>query len=813
MKWWVANPQGLTVVEGQGNQDFVLPAGLHTVSIRTREQNNNVRYDLSLTTAALVAGLDQQVRSLPAKIPVIAGTDGIYDLWSAGTWDVRATLRTADGQTVLAYSDDGPGDWNFHLSRYLPAGEYMLDVQESFRGSGVVTVSCQLREEVWVETRTLPLSTRLSLDKSVLGIPFRTGPRDALVQITSDLPSVELALYRDETLVAVGRDTLAVPLLADRLYLLRVRNDDTDAATLALDIQAPETRSLTWGGAQALALPAGAVIVANATGISAQVPDGLGRLLLSGAPERVATEPKDGVIAAPRGTLWSWYEGEDAAIEPLGLVTGRPRVFDITDDDVSLRVTTTPDHVYVLEARSATGYLGMSDGVFPAAPGTRAWSGIDLAPSSSILGMAGGATHQVWLWDGEPRVEGRRVELTLRAFALGRELSQADLGPLALSPGEAVTVRAQDTAALRLLLSPDVVAFAAPTGTTTQTIAARNESRSADMAGGHLYVVNTGSRERVVRVEAAPPRSPLTVAAMGLETRLSAPGALSARVQASGGQESDLAVWAVEPTEVTLLTENGRRVVARPPDAARSYWLLPGVPGTLRVTSGAGPVVAWTGNGAEGLLAWASRGAGGAAPLVPGSNPMKAAPERWRFSLDRAAFVIAATSNRGITVLEPGASAGLPLYPALGSGGERTVFAALPAGTHAVVTRPFAGEPQPDALHLQVLDPVSITENEEPAPRFLAPGEWIVFEVAVQEKTPVGIGLEAQTDEYTTHLFDEGLHRLGSGRLFYRELESGRYYFLVENGPHPMRVRPVIVADQGSRRGVPEDVIRTYRER
>ena len=62
-----------------------------------------------------------------------------------------------------------------------------------------------------------------------------------------------------------------------------------------------------------------------------------------------------------------------------------------------------------------------------------------------------------------------------------------------------------------------------------------------------------------------------------------------------------------------------------------------------------------------------------------------------------------------------------------------------------------------------------------------------------------------------TYLLDDQHRVVGAGRSYYRELSAGRYYLLVENGALPMNVAPVILADQGSRTGVPEQVIESYR--
>jgi hypothetical protein len=114
-------------------------------------------------------------------------------------------------------------------------------------------------------------------------------------------------------------------------------------------------------------------------------------------------------------------------------------------------------------------------------------------------------------------------------------------------------------------------------------------------------------------------------------------------------------------------------------------------------------------------------------------------------------------------------------------------------------------------LNYLALDPVEVTESSASEPLFLAPGEKAVFRIEVAEKVPVGIGLEAESDLYSAVLLGPDLAVLGRGRYFYRTLEPGPVYLLVQNGDTPMRVRPVTAGNTGSRRGVPESVIESFR--
>jgi hypothetical protein len=812
MEWWITDADGSLIAEGSGNEDLELPSGSLTISIRTREENNNYSYEIALSTDVLADGIDQRVSRVPTDMPVVVEDSGIYELWSTGTWDLRADLAT-ESDIVVASGDDRPGDWNFHLSRYLPAGTYELHVSESFPGSGSVTVHCQRRDEVRVGTQELPFDTRLQLDQTIIGIPFRSR-RAGAVNIVADSSAAHLALYRGETLLAEGSSQLFVPLPADQEYLLRIRNESLNDSGVGLTIDPVDAVSITWDSASQLVIPPGAARIENDASVAVIVSSDGAAPLLSGATERAAREVGDGVLANPGGIIWSWNDGENpASARPLTVEPGRTRTFNMTDDDVALRLEGAPNRVRIIEIRTMAGYLGASQGPFPSTSAIRDWSAADMIRSSTVLGVVGEEVSQIWIWDGEPGAAGRRVEIGVAEFALvgERRLGLGDV--MTLAPGEVVVIDSEGVSGIQLLLSPDMVAFASHAGTTTATVAARRDNRSAWLPGGRpIYVVNRGNEDRVARAQSTGNRELLTVSSTRLaETLLAAEGVVTMRIGSDPPEEAALCAWAVDPSVVVLLTDSGRRIPARSPSAERPYWTLPAVAGVLQIEAEAGPVAAWLGSEPEAGAAWATN-SGRAVELTEGANPMSWSAQRWEFELDHETFVILGTENRGFMLLDPGGEqADLSPQIAIGSGTTRRVLAVLGIGTHSVITRPIAGEPQPDPLWFQTMDPVVISELIDPEPFFLGAGERAVFEFTVVTDGAVGVGLQAETDDFTTYLMDDQLNVVGSGRIYYRELVAGRYFFLVENGGRPMNVEPVILADQGSRTGVPEDVIESYR--
>jgi hypothetical protein len=399
---------------------------------------------------------------------------------------------------------------------------------------------------------------------------------------------------------------------------------------------------------------------------------------------------------------------------------------------------------------------------------------------------------------------------------------------LEIEPGDAVRLNSRGSDGVRVLLSPDVVAFSVADAETIGTIAARSDNRGGLLpAGDVVYVVNTGRQTRTARAYAGISPTAATVSSSGsAETLLAAHGTVVFSVE-PGAADASLAVWAEDPSEVVLLTNSGRLLRARPPGGEQPHWSLPAVRGELRVTAQAGPVAAWITGSGQDTVEWAQRGSPRPIELIAGENEMRDGPQRWEFSLYEEMFVVLSTDNRGLTALLSGEDEVNPQIT-IGAGENRRALAVLGAGSHSAVTRPLAGEPQPEPLRFQALSPIPISENTDAVPLFLNAGERAVFEVTIpgDAESPddadnegsgaaagsaVGVGLLTETDEFTSYLLDDQLGIVGTGRIYYRALSPGRYFFLVENGSRPMNVVPVIYADQGSRTGVPDDVIESYR--
>jgi len=814
MAWNLVDEQNRVVREGSGGASFELPRGENRLLVKNREVGDRVSYNLAVRTQTLADGLNQEVYSLPAAFPVILDEPGVCELWSFGSRDVRARLVSEDGSTELARGDDREGDWNFFLSRYLPAGRYRLLVEDAFSGSGGVSVHCLVRKEVRTEEKNLPLDADLLLDRDIVGIPFLTDPGGGLTLISADSPSVGLSLYRGNTLLAEGTGDIMIPLKGEEMYLLRLRNAAPEPVVTSLNLKHPETVSLDWDGASPLTLPPGASLV-EGPALPSVLIESRG-VFVSGTREVPALSTPGEALPVQGGLVWCWNTGggaEQPRLIPLTFKAREGGTFLLGSSVMEAVLEADPGAVHILEASAMTGRIGID---FPAS-GIKevplGWGASDGGEGGSIIGFTGISSGRLRFWDGDSLPQGRRVKVRLAAYPQSRLIPLGEAGNLTLPPGEAVKIDTAGEEYLTVLLSPGLVVFTEGTGADHFTAAARGENRTVSVATGgrNINLVNTGARGGFARVTAAPP-SPVPILKAGrvLELLPEKPGTVAVHLEPSVNSDGEVFIWTEAPAEVVLFTLSGRRVAARR-DGKNRLYRLPFVAGVMEINTAPGPVAVWTGEmgEAEAVPSWVLQ-ADRRGDLVPGQNPLPDRAVRRRFRLESEKFVIFSTPSRGVTALIPGGDREAPMV-SFGSGAERDIYALLPAGDHELVTRPLAGEQQRFPLSFQALDPVEVSEAFRSETLFLAPGEKAVFRIEVTEKVPVGIGLEAESDLYSAVLLGPDLEVLGRGRYFYRTLEPGTVYLLVENGDTAMRIRPVAAGNTGSRRGVPESVIESFR--
>src|SRR5436190_299929 len=217
----------VSVPPGRGRKGK-LEAGRYRLDVVCARPNNRVTYQIGVWPEELVAGLDREV-SAPGTVPLSVGRDGLVQLASFGSADVRARVYDA-ADHLVAENDDGADDWNFQIQARLAAGAYRLQVEPVGRASASTVVSMRAPEEAVEAPLALPVKAEVALEGSVRVYPLQAPAGAELLLVAASAPeSLGCALEAGgRTLgTAVGRTArLEVPLAGGGEYRLRLWSVD-----------------------------------------------------------------------------------------------------------------------------------------------------------------------------------------------------------------------------------------------------------------------------------------------------------------------------------------------------------------------------------------------------------------------------------------------------------------------------------------------------------------------------------------------------------------------------------------------------------
>src|SRR5439155_878826 len=262
-----------------------LEAGRYRLDVVWARPNNRVTYQIGVWPEELVAGLDREV-SAPGTVPLSVGRDGLVQLASFGSADVRARVYDA-ADHLVAENDDGADDWNFQIQARLAAGAYRLHVEPVGRTAATTIVSMRAPEEAAEAPLALPVKAEVALDGP--GV-FRVGGGVRACSVP-DVPCREPA---NGVVAATGKT----------LWLVRDRARKTLRATrVVLAPGAARQLQVELDGERPAQLD-----VANPTGDGVLVV----ATSLAGQPGVVLAEP--GAPASPRAAVQGMAVGPHSAV-------------------------------------------------------------------------------------------------------------------------------------------------------------------------------------------------------------------------------------------------------------------------------------------------------------------------------------------------------------------------------------------------------------------------------------------------------------------------------------------------------------------
>jgi hypothetical protein len=802
---------------------------LEAVCLRT---SSSLPYRIAVWPEPLLTGLVRDITA-PASVPVSVGADGLVELSSFGSTDVRGRLYDAEGRFV-AENDDRPGDWNFLLAGRLAAGAYRLQVDPVGAASARTTVTMEVPEEIVENALALPAAQNVSPGRTVHVFPLAAEKDVKFLAVAArSAENVGLSLEVEESGSwrslgsRVGRfvrlETPARPDAKHRLRLWSVDRRGAPVRLFAFSASPPKASEAQLAGGLALAMAPGgetgvvvAAVAVDKPGLF-RVEDG-GEGLRACSAAGTLCQDSQGLISSFGGTLFlvKNLSGKAAsAIVRAARVVLPPgadhAVIVIVSESRPALCDLAPGRggPVLVSARSVSGQPGVAvvtGASAAAAPDLRATI---IGPRSSMAVALSGARAAARVWAAEGG-EALEVRLAQQSFPPPPR-EKAGWGALDGSLS-GVTARAFDLPSggkrVRLTVGEATVAVLSNFDEVVSVHWAGDErfEETVDGSANRLTLLHTRAAEDRFTVEAlplaaadaTPALSPGTPFEHAMEragwTRLAIP-------PVADGRPLDLHVRGADG-EPLLLSSDG--TVARGGDVA-----VGSSGGTLLIPHGVGPLLAWLDRaGAPGEGLWGDVKAPAARGVtVPAVVTLEGASVLLRLSSTGPVMLHMRSATPVVTRLtRADAPPTIEAYPA---GCNLDVY--LPAGPAEIGLRALAGRSLWGSAELTSTPVLPTGEGLGPEV-LLSAGGTRGFSFTVTRNGPVGIGVRADSDVVNTTLWTAGGQKLGSGVMQMPQLAPGGYVLAIHapSGSRPISARPALAGLTPPSLDPPDEVILSY---
>lgn len=793
-----------------------LEPGDYAFDARCSRRNHRAPYTIRLESEELLEGTARAVRA-PANLALSTSGAGEVEISSYGAADVRARLFAGDGR-LLAASDDRPDDWNFLISRRLPADRYRLRVDPVGAASATTRVEVRRRGEAsvapWAPASAGPREVVPAADALLLPLEL-PATAELLAVVARATEPVALTLERGDggewSPVAAGEGReprLAVPLERageGGAWRLRVRSLDGRATAVQLTGFAgtpprADERALARGvvlrplpGLEpALALAVVGVERPGCFALDGETGD-LELLAARRAGEALAARP--GLLVAGGDRLWLAAATVAEVVARRTAVGESDLVVWLSPGEEALCDLGAPG-LAAVEASSLAGDLALE--VRPdATPG--AWHlDAGFAPQHALV-LARGAGAVAVRNAGERPLEARLAARRLSelpaahlvAGALTLELPPGTLRRVVVEGGAGAAEVEVALGRGGVAAAADVVAWGA------------DSSLLAHLEGAaELELANPTDAPVAFSVERAATVSPRAEARVEpgrrpFERAFTRAGWLAVAVAPQLAATDRIEVRGA--TRALLVRADGR--MQRGTSLA-----APVAGGRLYLEHGAGPLVVWS---PAVELRPADVGFEGEPPAalalrLPARLDLDGARRRFAIELPAPGILTLLGTAPAAVAVEP--DAGAPRVEAFTEGVRWTL--ALPAGATTIDVRALGGEPLSGRLDLALTPLEPAAEGLGAAVR-LAPGSAFGYGFRLERARPIGVGVTADGGAAEALLFDSGGGLLGRGAALFRSLEPGDYRLALTAPPDgpPLLVRPVVVGLATPASGPPPEAI------
>lgn len=821
-----------------------LASGRYLLHVRNSRLNNHVPYTFQLSSTQLMAGQSRAIMA-PASVPLSVGANGLIELDSFGSSDVRATLQDSAGN-IIAQNDDRNDDWNFQIAQNLRPGEYKLlvDPLDEKEAQTIITMNAPAE----VLEKTLALGSNMEIaDANVhiypLAIPL---DRNLLMASASSSDVVGIALEGESATgwINLGSSIAKNPYIAlplpggnERYKSYRLRSWSVDRSSLRLQVRAvsvtlPSIPESQWlQGLTAIKIDEArpgirAAMVALPRAGTFRMKGDISRLRWSDSGARATQGQNNAVVSISGKTLWLVNEEQKPTdVGSPSSSLGAERLRLPTADQDSLRLELMPAQIGAVElsphpgpslvlSRSRVGQPGimLSD--------TPDLHSIGLMPGEAVaLALPGAGTPlstSAKVWNASNL--GGSLELDLRQVPLqqmpivSRGVGQTD-GVLKARSAQPMKLAGSAGSMLkvRLTLAPTNAAVFLKKGIVQSTHWSANDTlyETVSTDADQVWLINADVGQANYSLEIEPGTGDLETALKPgglLEKNLSTVGRIRIPVEVPKSIANAVAgTLRVRGNGQAIWLERGGRVVSGNDIVIRDS-------GILTFQHQPGTLIAWLeapqAQSEKRLAAWLKT-LQETIVKPPQAVSLHGKQQVLKLHFEQAAMLHVHTTVPVVTQFFVGGQ--MPKTEAHLFGANINLL--VPAGASHLVLR-AVGADSLSGVATFITTSVSPLKEGAGTEVLLAPGSARLYSFEIKQQRPIGIGVRASSDIVRSTLFDEHGRALSEGVVQMQTLAPGRYYIAIDlpAGSPPVRIQPIILGLNEPDTRPPMDVLRRYVE-
>lgn len=802
---WIENFEEKEVVKAEDELlKYSLNKGKYTFNIRTIDIDNNKKYTFRTHTNEISADTEKEL-NYPGNHTVSIGEDSLVDIWSMGKKDVKAELYK--GSTLIAGSDDEPGDWNFFISGKLKKGKYTLNISSNNQQSDRVPVFVKERSSIEREPVKLPYSENIKLESQVLSIPLKTGRTAETVSVTTESNTdIYLNIYKDDKRIAQGINNLHIPLKGED-YTLTVYHRSPKTTDIKVTIAKPDTTTADFNNE--LNIQTSSAVLNNKEQLNYYIEAG----------EEVLYSPGYDVPLRPIETYSeTTFNKRGYLINPSGKIgivkTRELRLKDRKGEAVNIEATplrfnfsTNRDQITLVKAVSQGSILGL---MMDREDDSASWKDSAITSNYTVMPVLEPGNYTGRLWN--PASENIKGALISESYDIEENITLSGSDSFNIGSKTAVALKTvKDSDGYEIVISRGVAASIWSKGLPVKAYDAVNEDLILSIPPGDYKVglVNYSTAEGLVRVS---PGSDST-----LQHNISSKKYFENYFTKDGVIEFDidnidtkLKLHISGNINSAEFREDSGKYIKYSESMKRGITTLTPTAGTLKLKYSKGMLRVWisTTDDKDMHFATGNQGAG-LKDLLPGANKLKGKISGWKLKIDKPGYIKLSTISGGITSLIQNGKLleySNGLYP-----DGRDLYYYLERGDYYVYSRAFNDDKQSGDIIYTFSEATELPDGGLDEELFITQGESHIYTFTVLNKGKIGVGVENNMDYLDVTLFDKEFKELDSGSILFNNLNKGRYYMIVSSPDKTVRYRPVVHGLPGSRQDIPADIIKKYK--